>query len=110
MVRQTLTILKDGGKSCHLPLRSIIFGSHFSGVGKWTYKVQCTCKIQNLATKLDFSGWAPIGVTQMSLLQHQLKAMDEATKIVTNMEVGIGKRKHLCKRIALFKAGNILTD
>ena len=51
-----------------------------------------------------------VGVTQMSLLQHQLKAMDEATKIVTNMEVGIGKRKHLCKRIALFKAGNILTD
>ena len=46
----------------------------------------------------------------MSLLQHQLKAMDEVTKIKTNMEVGIGKRKHLCKRIALFKAGNILTD
>ena len=91
MVRQTLTILKDGGKSCHLPLRSIIFSSHFSGVGKWTYKVQCTCKIQNLATKLDFSGWAPIGVTWISLPQQQLKAMEEVTKIKTDMQVGIGK-------------------
>ena len=64
--------------------------------------------LQNFFVSLNF--FFVLGVTQMSLLQHQLKAMDEATKIKTNMEVGIGKRKHLCKRIALFKAGNILTD
>ena len=40
--------------------------------------------------KRNYSSLA--GVTQMSLLQHQLKAMDEATKIVTNMEVGTGKK------------------
>ena len=43
-------------------------------------------KVTNMMAKIT-----NVGVTWISLPQQQLKAMEEATKIKTDMEVGIGK-------------------